>query len=165
MDIGTILGNLGFDWRVAAANLVNFLIIFFVLKKFAFGPIRDVLEARRARIVQGLEDAERAARDRMMAEESFTRRVADAKEEANRIVSDAKLREEALAREAEAHALAEAAAITRRAQENIARDRATMERDIRRQSAFLVVAGIEKIVREEFDDKTHERFIQKVIHP
>ncbi|MBU4369492.1 ATP synthase F0 subunit B, partial [Patescibacteria group bacterium] len=59
MDLQRILGNLGFDWRMALANLVNFLIIFFVLKKYAFKPIKEKLEEREKKIKTGLEDAEK----------------------------------------------------------------------------------------------------------
>jgi F0F1-type ATP synthase membrane subunit b/b' len=47
MDILGILGKIGFDWQVALANLVNFLIIFWILKKFAFKPVREILQKDR----------------------------------------------------------------------------------------------------------------------
>jgi len=53
MDFGQISANLGFDWRVALANLANFLVIVWILKRFAFKPIeKTVTEARsRANII------------------------------------------------------------------------------------------------------------------
>ena len=55
-----ILGKVGFDWQVALANLVNFLIIFFILKHFAFKPVKKILKARQDKINQGLLMAQEA---------------------------------------------------------------------------------------------------------
>ncbi len=60
MQILEILGKIGFDWQVALANLVNFLIIFFILKKFAFKPIQKILKERQDKISQGLVKAQEA---------------------------------------------------------------------------------------------------------
>ena len=55
-----ILSKIGFDYRVALANLVNFLIVLWVLQKFAFPKIQIVLAERQAKIRKGLADAEAA---------------------------------------------------------------------------------------------------------
>ena len=60
MDIGLILANLGFDWRVALANLANFLIIVWILKRFAFKPIKAIIEKRENTIKEGLDKAKEA---------------------------------------------------------------------------------------------------------
>jgi F0F1-type ATP synthase membrane subunit b/b' len=60
-----ILGKIGFDWQVALANLVNFLIIVFLLKKFAFKPIAKIIQDRQNKINEGLENAKKAAEEAM----------------------------------------------------------------------------------------------------
>ena len=42
-----VLSKLGFDWQVAIANLINFLIIYFLLKKFVFDKLADAISERR----------------------------------------------------------------------------------------------------------------------
>ncbi len=59
-NILEILGKIGFDWQVALANLVNFLIILFILKKFAFPPIKKIIQERQDKISEGLEKAKEA---------------------------------------------------------------------------------------------------------
>ncbi|MBI1866370.1 MAG: ATP synthase F0 subunit B [Candidatus Staskawiczbacteria bacterium] len=61
VNIYEILGKIGFDWQVALANLVNFLIILFVLRKFAFNPIKKLIQERQGKIDEGLEKAEEAS--------------------------------------------------------------------------------------------------------
>ena len=55
-----ILGKIGFDWQVALANTVNFLIIFFLLKKFIFPSISKHITERQKKISEGLEKAKEA---------------------------------------------------------------------------------------------------------
>ncbi|HJM65689.1 MAG TPA: ATP synthase F0 subunit B, partial [Roseibacillus sp.] len=42
-------------WNTFICQLVNFLVVCFVLKKFAYGPVMDMLEQRRKRIADGEE--------------------------------------------------------------------------------------------------------------
>ncbi len=60
INVLEILGKIGFDWQVALANLVNFLIILYLLKKFAFKPIKNIIQERQNKISEGLEKAEEA---------------------------------------------------------------------------------------------------------
>jgi len=60
MDILSILTKMGFDWQVALANTFNFLIIFFILKHFAFKPIKSAIEKRKNVIQEGLDKAQEA---------------------------------------------------------------------------------------------------------
>ena len=62
-EILNILGSVGFNWHVALANFINFLIILFLLNKFFFGKIGNVIKNRADTIEKGLSqaaDAERA---------------------------------------------------------------------------------------------------------
>lgn len=61
-EILSILGSLGFNWHVALANFVNFLIILYLLQRFFFGKIKSVIETREGIIRQGLANADEAKR-------------------------------------------------------------------------------------------------------
>jgi len=65
-----ILSKIGFDYRVALANLINFLIVLWILQKFAFPKIQEVLSERQAKIRKGLRDAEEAKQAKIDAEKS-----------------------------------------------------------------------------------------------
>jgi len=60
VNLYEILQKIGFDWQVALANLVNFLIILFLLKKFAFKPVGKLIKDRQDRIREGLDKAKEA---------------------------------------------------------------------------------------------------------
>ena len=102
MNILEILGNIGFDWRIAFANLVNFLIIFYLLKRYAFGPIGRILDERRRKIEEGLEHAREAETNLMMAKEERAR------DEAAQILNKAALDAEKQKKEMEQEVLVQA---------------------------------------------------------
>jgi F-type H+-transporting ATPase subunit b len=52
--------GLGFDWKILLGQIVNFVILFFLLKKFAFKPFFEVLRKRKKTIEDGLKRAEEA---------------------------------------------------------------------------------------------------------
>ena len=82
-----ILAKIGFDWQVALANLVNFLIIFFLLKKFLFGPIAKTLAERKKAISEGLQNAALATDALSEAKKEGDKIIAEAKAQANTIIS------------------------------------------------------------------------------
>lgn len=68
-QILNILGSVGFNWHVALANFINFLIILFLLNKFFFGTIGKTIKKRHDIIEKGLSDAQEAKKALLHAEE------------------------------------------------------------------------------------------------
>lgn len=105
-QIVDILGSLGFNWHVALANFINFLIILFILNKFFFGKLGKVIQSRHDVIERGLSqaaDAERA--------------LAHAEEEKKSIVNEAHKEGHDIIVKAEAHAIERADGIFKDAEE------------------------------------------------
>ena len=159
MNILEILGNVGFDWPVAVANLVNFLIIFYVLKRFAFGPLKRVIAERTEKINEGLENAARAETELVMAKQAFTAEVEKGKEEANTIIASAHTQGESLLHKAAQKAEADAHHILREAHTQAEKDRERMEREVQGKTVDLVIAGVEKVLKEEL---TSEQDIARI---
>jgi F-type H+-transporting ATPase subunit b len=55
-----ILQSLGIDWKLLLAQIINFLVILFLLKKFAYKPFLKVLRDRKNIIKQGIEKSEKS---------------------------------------------------------------------------------------------------------
>jgi F-type H+-transporting ATPase subunit b len=165
MDFGTILSNIGFDWRVALANFANFLIIFFLLKRYAFASIKSALDERKLRIAKGLEDARRAETSLLMADQERDLTLERAREEANEIISLAKVQEETMIARARERAEQEAKHILRDADIKIQIKQEQMEQGIKVQTANIIASGIERILREKLgSDKMQEQVITSAIH-
>lgn len=89
-EILNILGSVGFNWHVAIANFINFLIILFILNKFFFGKIGKVIQTRHDVIERGLSQAVDAEKALANAEEEKKKIVKDARFEGQSIMDEAK---------------------------------------------------------------------------
>ena len=74
-------------WVIVAA--ANFVVFFLIVQRIAFGGLVKTLNDRRARIEQGLQDAEQARRDRESAEQERQAALQEARREANEILNRA----------------------------------------------------------------------------
>jgi F-type H+-transporting ATPase subunit b len=158
-----ILGKIGFDWQVAFANLVNFLIIFFILKHLAFKPLQKVIEKRRAEIQTGLDNAERAKTSLLNAEQEKEVIVMAARQEANEIIATAKTQADALLLQQAEEAQREHDRIIADGKKKAQKEFDLMEREVRGQAAELIVASVQKILNEDLDEKQDKKLREKAV--
>ncbi len=93
------------------AQVVNFFLVIFVLKKFAFGPVQTMLEQRRSRIAAGEEKLKLIETQLAESEASTAAAIAKANAEATRLINEANASAQQILVKAEAAAQAERAAI------------------------------------------------------
>lgn len=158
-----ILGNIGFDWKVALANLVNFLIIFYLLKRFAFPKIDAVLKKRKDTIKEGLDNATRAETELQKATQLREEKLDEAKGEAHEILAGAHMEEKAIVSAAVEKAQRAADKEHQAGQARIQHDKQEMEYVFKEEAAELVLRGVEKVMRSEMNKEKNERFIQEIL--
>ncbi len=157
-----ILGKIGFDWQVAVANLVNFLIIFFILKKFAFKPLKKVVEERQQKIAKGLEDAQKAETDLMMAEEIRKQKIDEAHVHANQIISEANMRGNSIVSSAEGDAMNAREKIIKDAHKMAAEAKDSMQREVEEHTVGVIMQSLEKVLKESMTEEMQKQYIQKL---
>lgn len=96
-QIVDILSSVGFNWHVALANFINFLIILFLLNKFFFGKLGKTIQTRHEIIERGLSQASDAEKKLAQAEDEKKIILKNAKKEGHAIVSTAEVQAKALA--------------------------------------------------------------------
>lgn len=158
-----ILGKIGFDWQVALANLVNFIIIFFLLSKFAFKPIQKVINERQKKIDEGLENAKRAETELFQAEALRKKKLEEAKREANQIIGDSQIKAEDIVAKSKSDGEAEKASIISSGEKQIEQKREMLKKDLEKETAELIVFGVEKVLRESFSEEDQKKYIKKVL--
>src|ERR1043165_9898682 len=85
-----LLNTFGVEWPKFLAQLILFIIVYFVLKKFAFGPIIAMLEERRKRIEEGQLNAQRIKQQLAEAEKRHSEILAQANAEAQKMIDQAR---------------------------------------------------------------------------
>jgi F-type H+-transporting ATPase subunit b len=144
-------------------TLVTFGIVLFVLKRYAFGPIQQVIDERRRAIQESLAEAERAREDaqRMIAEHQD--QLAESRREATRILEDARRQAEERQREAQAQLETDMERRMARARAEIDAETRQSLGEIKRQLADLTVLATEKVVRRKLDEAEQRRLIEDAL--
>lgn len=144
-----ILTQIGIDGKLLLAQAVNFLILLFLLHRFAYRPMLSFLEKRTERIEKGLKDAEEAEKKLSQAAENEEKVLADAREEAKRILADARESAEKRGKELVAEFEKKADRVMKEAEERATEDRERLMREAKGEIAELVVSTTEKVLREK----------------
>jgi F-type H+-transporting ATPase subunit b len=142
---------------------ISFLLLFFLLAKFAWPGIKKGLQARSDRIRESLDEAERAKTEAETVLDEYQRQLADAKSEAARIIEEARQTADNLRQDLRRQAEAEVAEVKQRAQEDIQAQVDRAMADLRGQVADLAIELAEKVVERSLDRDTQMALIDSFI--
>jgi F-type H+-transporting ATPase subunit b len=151
------------DVRQVATQIVGFLLMVWILRRYAWGPLLGFLEARRQRIA-----AEFAAADRLKgeAEELKQRYQAELRTidaHARQRLQEAVAEGQRVAAEIKAQAQQDAAHRIERAGEEIARERERAKELLKEHMVMLSMRAAEKILRQKLDDSTQRKLVGEFI--
>lgn len=152
---------LGINLGYLIVQILNFFVMYLVLKKYVYTPVLNLLEERRERIAQGLEDARVAEEARANAEEEAQAILSEAQSKAGEIVREATERAETMAADIQEEARQEAAEAKEAALEEARQERDRMLSDLRGQVAALAMAATQKLIGEALDEQRQHILIQE----
>jgi F-type H+-transporting ATPase subunit b len=153
----------GVDLPKLLFQVINFLLLLYLLNRFLFKPVLARLDERSARISKGLEDAEVAARDRELARAEREAAVSEARKEAadllanaNKIAADT--RDEILTKARE-----DAEKVSQRAQEEITAEKDKAMAELRTHVADLALEAATKLIRSDMNATTQRRLVEEFL--
>ncbi len=143
-----ILHTFGIDWRLLLINAINFGLLLAALTYFLYTPVMNMLEERRARVAQGVKDAEAAAEIRSEVAASRASVLAEAGREADLVVASARAAGSAKEHELVNQGEQAAAVILKEAEAQAAELKAEALRESKEEVAKLIVLGVEKALQK-----------------
>lgn len=157
------MGGLGINLPALIVQLFAFLILIYVLWRFAYRPILNALDQRSERVRQSMDQADRIERQLAETELRNQEILAEARREAQMIV--------ARAREVGDNQIAQARDVAReeadkQLQQSLAQLRAEEQRvrnDLRQEFADMVVLAASRVVRQELDPQKHRQLINETL--
>ncbi len=152
---------LGLNLGYLLVQILNFALVFIVLRAFVFKPIMDLLDKRRKSIAQGLQDAQVAAKARANAEKDAQEILTKAQAEANQNIREATERAEVVSKEIMAQAESDAAKAREAALADAGLERDRMLADVRGQVAALAMAAAHKLIGDALDEKRQRTLIDE----
>jgi F-type H+-transporting ATPase subunit b len=153
--------QLGINLGLLIVQIIAFTIVFLTLNAWVYRPMLNMMESRKQKIAQGLEDARVAAEARANAEREAAKIVTDAQTEASRIVREATERAASAGQDVKAAAEAEAAKARESAIAEAEVERSRILGDLRSQVAGLAIAAANKLVGESLDEKRQRALLDE----
>ena len=152
---------LGINLGLLIVQIIAFIIVFLTLNAWVYQPMLNMMETRKQKIAQGLEDARIAADARASAEKDAAKIVADAQIEASKIVKEATDRAATAGKDVTAAAEAEAVKAREGAMAEAQLERNRILGDLRGQVASLAIAAANKLVGEALDEKKQRALLDE----
>src|ERR1044071_6616492 len=152
---------LGINLGLLIVQIIAFIIVFLTLSAWVYQPMLTMMETRKQKIAQGLEDARVAAEARADAEKEAAKIIANAQAEAGNIVREATERAALAGQEVKTAAEAEAAKAREAASAEAEVERNRILGDLRSQVASLAIAAANKLVGEALDEKKQHALLDE----
>lgn len=155
-----LLEKFNVNWLWFSFQLINFLLVIIVLKKFAFTPIVAMLEQRKMRIAEGEEKLKRIETQLAESEERTAAALEKANNDAKRLIEEAKTSAAVLTEEKTQDAIAKAQAILTKAEAAAQAERnqliAELKQDFGRLVASTTASVTGKVLTEDDNKRINE---------
>ncbi|MBK9927276.1 MAG: F0F1 ATP synthase subunit B [Anaerolineales bacterium] len=152
---------LGINLGLLIVQIIAFIIVFLTLNAWVYQPMLNMMETRKQKIAQGLEDARVAAEARANAEKEAASIISKANVEAGKIVAEATERAASAGKDVKAAVEAEAVKAREAAVAEAELERARVLGDLRGQVASLAIAAANKLVGEALDEKKQRALLDE----
>ena len=153
--------QLGINLGLLIVQIIAFTIVFLTLNAWVYQPMLNMMESRKQKIAQGLEDAREAANARANAEKEADKIRAEAQAEAAKIVREATERAAVAGQDVRPAAEAEAAKAREAAVAEAEVERNRILGDLRSQVASLAIAAANKLVGASLDEKKQRSLLDE----
>lgn len=145
------------------AQILNFLVLVFVLAKFAYKPLLGIMEERKNKIASDLEAAEKAKTDAETVKSEYAAKLADARQEAQAIIDNARKTAQAAHDKIMADTKAEQEQLIAAAKETIALEKQKSLDDIRAQVISLSMIAAGKIVEKKLGSEEDKKLAGEIV--
>ena len=154
---------IGIDLWTALFILLNFLLLFFVAKKFLFVPVKNMIDSRQKEIDTMYAEAN-AAKDKALAmEQQYRQQLADAQQTGDNLVKEAMARGRSREEEILRQANREAEAIRQKASADIAREKQQAINDAKNEISVLAIEIAGKVVGATIDSAKQEQLVNSFL--
>ena len=158
-----ILGKIGFDWRMSLFNLINFLIAFWVLKKFAFAPLVKIISERQKKADETLENFTKSQAEVAMAKQTYKEIIEEGRVTVNYLMSEAQNEAKQTIELAKIKTKEETQKIIEDAKKTIGSEKERMMESLRQETVELVSLATEKIFGDNLKATDDAKYVKSVV--
>lgn len=156
--------SLEFVYSTFIIQIVSFLILYFLLQRFAFRPLFGIMEKRKALVKEQLESAENNRNEAARLLEEQKQAIQNARKEAYELIEQAKTTSSRQADEIIRQAKEEAVRIKEEALKDIENEKNKAVAALRSQVSAMSVLIASKIIEKQLDEKSQQELIDKYLN-
>lgn len=160
MDVQELVGLV--PWTFVA-QICNLFIQMYLIKRFLFKPVNEMLEKRRALADAQIREAEQAKADADAIKTEYEQNMKEAKEKANEILITAQKTAALQSEEMLKEATAQAAALKSKAESDIAQEKRKAVNEIKDEIGGMAVEIAGKVIEREISEEDHTKLIDEFI--
>lgn len=158
-----ILADFGVQPILLAAQIVNFLVVLFILQKLLYKPVLKVLDERKRRIEESLENAEKIQKELAETEAQRDKVLNEAIEEGKKIIAEASAQGNSLMVESQAKAKADMEAMMEQGRQMIVGEKEKMKSEVKGEVARMIEMSLEKVLGSALDSKTQGKLVDQAV--
>ena len=160
MDVQELVGLV--PWTFVA-QICNLFIQVYLIKRFLFKPVNEMLEKRKALADAQIREAEKAKADADAIKTEYEQNMKEAKEKANEILTTAQRTAALQSEEVLKEAASQAAALKSKAESDIAQEKRKAVNEIKDEIGGMAVEIAGKVIEREISEEDHTKLIDEFL--
>ncbi len=144
-------------------QIITFAILVIFTMKFVWPPLNKMLDERSAKIAEGLSAAEKGKQELLSAQAKISQELQEVQRRSSEILDNAKKRSDQMIHDATVAAQLERTRILKEAKAQIDQEIIKVREELRSQIAVLALQGARQILKDEIDEKRHQKILSDLI--
>jgi F-type H+-transporting ATPase subunit b len=155
--------SLGVNLPLLVVFIINFIVLFVLLRLFLYKPVMKMLDERAKRTKDAMELAEATKKEFEQAKTEVQKQIEKGRLEAQAIFTQAMQVGERLKEESRQEATKQAQAIVDRTRSELETERDKIVGDLRREFVDISISAAEKVIKETLDKEKHRKLIEETL--
>ena len=155
--------SLGVNLPLLVVFIINFIVLFVLLRLFLYKPVMKMLDERAKRTKDAMELAEAIKKEFEQAKTEVQKQIEKGRLEAQTIITQAMQVGERLKEESRQEATKQAQAIVDRTRSELETERDKIVGDLRREFVDISISAAEKVIKETLDKEKHRKLIEETL--
>ena len=145
-------------------QIVVFLTLVFLMRKYLYGPMSELMEARSQKIAEGLAAADAGKEAKSIAEAEIAEQMKEARARASEIITAAEKRSAEIGEEAVVKARQESQQIVDGARDEVSAELNRARQTLRAEVASIAMLAAEQVVESELDASRHAKLVEGIVN-
>jgi len=155
--------SLGVNLPLLVVFIINFIVLFVLLRLFLYKPVLKMLDERAKRTKDAMDLAEATKKEFEQAKVEVQKQIENGRQEAQAIISQALQNGERLKEESRAEATKQAQVIINRTRAELESERDKIVDGLRKEFVDIAISAAEKVIKETLDKEKHRKLIEETL--